>query len=254
MTNQESCLAALPVFNEARYVNGVLDEVRQYAKNVLVVDDGSTDGTSEMLQQRDDVSVVRHPQNQGYGAALMTAFRYAIEHQYEVLVTLDCDGQHQPLRIPRFFEAAKAADIVSGSRYLKQYQGDDAPPPQRLFINRQITRQVNRRLGFALTDTFCGFKAYRVSALKQLVPHIVDPGYAMPLQVWVWAAVHQLRVIELPVPLIYLDLNRSFGGALDDAEVRMQHYNRVIDDAIRTACKQGYRVSADRNLCQEVNG
>ncbi len=124
----EKWLAALPVYNEVGYVNAILDEVVQYIDHVLVVDDGSTDGTSELLAQRDDIAVVRHVQNQGYGAALKTAFDYAIEHGFDGVVTLDCDGQHQPKRIPRFIEAARYADIVSGSRYLKQYEGDDAPP------------------------------------------------------------------------------------------------------------------------------
>src|SRR5688500_7890781 len=117
-------ITALPVFNEAKHVNRVLDEVVQHSDCVLVVDDGSTDGTSELLDRRPDVRVIRHPQNQGYGAALFSAFRYAIEHRFEGVVTIDCDGQHEPQRIGRFVAAAAGADIVSGSRYLKQYPGD----------------------------------------------------------------------------------------------------------------------------------
>lgn len=223
-------LAALPVFNEVDYVDPILDEVTQYADDVLVVDDGSRDGTSEKLQRRDDVRVIRHPQNRGYGAALVSAFDYTLKGGFDGVVTLDCDGQHQPKRIPRFIEAAQAADIVSGSRYLKQYEGDDAPPPERLFINRQITSEINERLGFDLTDAFCGFKAYRREALQCL--KIDDPGYAMPLQVWVQAAAAGLTVIELPVPLIYLDLARSFGGALDESETRLRYYREVLERSI----------------------
>ena len=223
---RERWLAALPVYNEVAYVGGVLDEVRRYATDVLVVDDGSTDGTSQRLLERDDVDVLRHETNRGYGAALKTAFDYAMGEGFDGVVTLDCDGQHQPCRIPRFIEAAAAADIVSGSRYLKQYAGDDAPPPERQFINRRITRELNTKLGFQLTDAFCGFKAYRTSALSRL--EITDTGYAMPLQLWVEAAAAGLRVIEIPVPLIYLDLDRSFGGSLDHAETRLRYYNRVL--------------------------
>ena len=223
-------LAALPVFNEVDYVDPILDEVTQYADDVLVVDDGSTDGTSEKLRRRHDVRVIRHPENRGYGAALVSAFDHTLAHGFEGVVTLDCDGQHQPKRIPRFIEAARVADIVSGSRYLKQYEGDDAPPAERLFINRQITSEINDRLGFELTDAFCGFKAYRREALACL--KIDDPGYAMPLQVWVQAAAAGLTVIELPVPLIYLDLARSFGGALDESETRLRYYREVLERSI----------------------
>ena len=84
-------LVALPVYNEARHVDRVLDEVRRYSRDILVVDDGSADGTSEILARRGDVRVVRHKQNRGYGAALLTAFAYAQEHDFELLVTIDCD-------------------------------------------------------------------------------------------------------------------------------------------------------------------
>ncbi|TWU49525.1 glycosyltransferase family 2 protein [Rubripirellula reticaptiva] len=242
-------LAALPVYNEVQYVAGVLDEVVRYASDVLVVNDGSSDGTAAVLDSRSDVHVIHHPENRGYGAALMTAFAYAIAEGYEGLVTLDCDGQHQPKRIPEFIAAASDADIVSGSRYLKVYEGDDAPPEERLFINRRITRELNQRLGFNLTDAFCGFKAYRTSALSQL--EITDEGYAMPLQLWVEAAAADLRVIEIPVPLIYLDLERSFGGSLDHAETRLRYYHQVLDSAFAVAAADG-RVFPGRDVALSI--
>ncbi len=247
MANQERWLAALPVYNEVDFVDSILDQVLAHATDVLVVDDGSTDGTSAVLARRSDVSVIRHPQNLGYGAALQTAFAHTIEHGFAGLVTLDCDGQHQPQRIPRFIEAAANADIVSGSRYLKKYEGDDEPPAERLFINRRITGELNRRLGLELTDAFCGFKAYRTEALQKL--KIDDAGYAMPLQLWVEAAAAGLTVIEVPVPLIYLDLTRSFGGSLDHAETRLSYYNRVLDEAIDRACSEGRTIKSLKSLC-----
>ncbi len=248
----ERWLAALPVYNEVKFVDAILDEVGSYIGDVLVVDDGSTDGTSDVLRRRRDVNVIRHEQNQGYGAALRSAFQYAYAQGYDGVVTLDCDGQHQPKRIPRFIEAARAADIVSGSRYLKQYAGDDAPPPERLFINRRITLELNQRLGLSLTDAFCGFKAYRTSAIEQLA--ITDLGYAMPLQLWVQAAAAGLRVIEIPVPLIYLDLNRSFGGSLDHAETRLAYYNRVLDEAIEIQRQAGRPLPRSVQFCDPALG
>jgi dolichol-phosphate mannosyltransferase len=223
-------LAALPVYNEVQYVDSILDKVVQFADRVLVIDDGSTDGTSDVLARRTDVHVIRHESNRGYGAALITAFQHTIDQGYAGLVTLDCDGQHQPKRIPEFIAAAADADIVSGSRYLEIFDGDDAPPEERLFINRRITHELNRRLGLELTDAFCGFKAYRTAALRQL--SITDTGYAMPLQLWVQATSAKLRIKEIAVPLIYLDLERSFGGALDQSETRLRHYHQVIDAAL----------------------
>src|SRR5262245_40753300 len=99
-------LTALPVFNEAKHLEGVLDEVVRYSADVLVVDDGSTDGTAELLARRSDVQRITHAKNAGYGAALRSAFEYTLAHDYDVLVTIDCDGQHEPQRIPEFVAAA----------------------------------------------------------------------------------------------------------------------------------------------------
>lgn len=233
-------LAALPVFNEEAYVDNVLQEVSKYAENILVVNDGSTDQTLERLRHWRAVQVINHEVNRGYGAALKSAFQFAIENRYDCVITLDCDGQHQPLRIPRFVAASASADIVSGSRYLKQYEGDSAPPTERLFINRQITRELNDLLHLNLTDAFCGFKAYRVAALEKL--NITDDGYAMPLELWVQAAMLGLSVFEVPVPLIYLDLNRSFGGSLDNGQQRLQYYRGCIHRSISMMQDRGFKL------------
>ena len=223
-------LTALPVYNEKSHVEGVLAGALNYSPEVLVVDDGSIDGTSELLAARSDIHLVRHERNRGYGAALRSAFDFAITRGYEVLVTIDCDGQHQPQLIPRFLDAAEAADIVSGSRYLRRFPGDTEPPEERQRINRTITAELNQLLGLGLTDTFCGFKAYRTSALAQF--QLVETGYAMPLELWVQANCLGMKIVELPVPLIYLDLERSFGGSLDEAETRLNMYRKVIADSV----------------------
>lgn len=247
-------LAALPVYNEEGYVDSVLSEVSKYAENILVVNDGSSDRTGERLGEWPGVHVINHEVNRGYGAALKSAFQFAIENKFDCLVTLDCDGQHQPMRIPRFVAASASADIVSGSRYLKHYEGDSAPPSERLFINRQITRDLNELLNLNLTDAFCGFKAYRVKALENL--DISDDGYAMPLQLWVQAAMLGLSIIEVPVPLIYLDLNRSFGGSLDNGQQRLQYYRDCIDRSVLAMKDRGYSLPQPRHkqlcrLCSE---
>lgn len=235
-------LTALPVYNEVRHVDAVLAEVRRYSQQILVVDDGSSDGTADRLADHPEVQVVRHPRNRGYGAALQSAFEFAARGNYDVLVTIDCDGQHEPQRIPDFVRACAQADIVSGSRYLQVFPGDSRPPEQRRQINRVITAEVNSLLGLTLTDAFCGFKAYRVAALAPL--RITENGYAMPLELWVQAVAHGLRIVELPVPLIYLDETRSFGGSLDDATRRLQHYRDVLARSMEAARSSGWTGSA----------
>ncbi len=226
-------LTALPVYNERNYVEAAVGGALSYSEEVLVVDDGSTDGTSQLLAARNDIHLISHRHNRGYGAALRSAFQFATRGGYEILVTIDCDGQHQPQLIPRFVETAASFDVVSGSRYLREFPGDNAPPEDRRRVNEQITAELNRRLGLNLTDAFCGFKAYRVEALKGV--ELTEDGYAMPLEFWVRAAERGLRITELPVPRIYLDAARSFGGSLDDTERRLDVYHRVLERALAPA-------------------
>jgi dolichol-phosphate mannosyltransferase len=94
-------------------------------------------------------------------------------------------------------------------------------------------------LGLQLTDAFCGFKAYRVPSLSRL--RLTEDGYAMPLELWVQAVAAGLRIIEIPVPLIYLDESRSFGGSLDNGEIRLRHYREVLQGSLRAAAASGWR-------------
>ncbi len=222
-------LTAIPVYNEERHLENVLREVRRYTPEILVVNDGSTDRTPQLLARQEGLRVVTHPTNRGYGAALISAFAHVLDHDFDVLVTMDCDGQHEPARIPVLLEAIHDCDIVSGSRYLRDFRQDTLAPEDRRRINRQVTQELNDRFGLHITDAFCGFKAYRAEALRRL--RITETGWGMPLQLWVQAALLRLRIKEVGVPRLYLDPNRAFGGMLNDAEERLTYYRRVIASA-----------------------
>jgi len=226
-------LLAIPVFNEEPYVQHVLDRSRRYAPNILVIDDGSTDQTAALLGEEKDITVIRHNCNQGYGQSLIDAFAFAIREGYDWLITMDCDEQHEPDAIPTFVSAMAddGADIISGSRYLDATLDADQPPADRRAINQRITRMINEHLKLNITDAFCGFKAYRTPALARM--RITEPGYAMPLQLWVQAARLRLGIRELPIRLVYNDPNRHFGGELDDPAARYQHYLDVYGRSLR---------------------
>ncbi len=221
-------LVAVPVYNEQKYVARVIERITDHAQCVLVIDDGSTDYTPMLLAMQ-QVDVIRNKTNRGYGTALRIAFKWAQMYGYDWVVTMDCDEQHEPEALPTFFQAIEDddADVISGSRYMCPERCGDPPPIERRRINHTITQWVNAGLGLGITDAFCGYKAYRVSAMAEL--DLTEDGYAIPLQQWVQFAAHKLRVREVPVRLIYNDPNRSFGGPLDDAGHRLAHYREVFE-------------------------
>lgn len=226
-------LIAIPIYNEEAHVRAVLGRVSKYAPNILVLDDGSTDRTPEILDQVKGtmgLDIIRHEANAGYGRAIRESFARAARDGYDWVITMDCDFQHEPERIPDFLAAIERddLDIISGSRYLTRDPrwAQDLPPQDRRAINTTITAELNERLGLGLTDGFCGFKAHRVSAMQKL--ELTEDGYAFPMQLWVQAAAHGLRVGEIPVELIYNDPNRTFGGGLDDPHTRLTHYRCVM--------------------------
>ena len=127
-------LAVVPAFNEELSLPGLLDELRARAPevDVLVVDDGSRDGTQRVARER-SVPLVRHPVNLGVGAALQTGFRFAVERGYGVVVQVDADGQHDPAFLAALLEPVLRGlcDVSIGSRYVAR-TGYHAPFARRL--------------------------------------------------------------------------------------------------------------------------
>jgi glycosyltransferase involved in cell wall biosynthesis len=228
-------LVVIPLFNEAATLKDVLDEVRRSAPDadILVIDDGSTDRSPEVLRgyPQDRLTVITHSRNLGYGQSLIDGFRYAVDRGYDAVVTIDCDAQHEPRHIPQFLAALEDADIVSGSRYLDPQAGGDPAPPDRRQVNEEITTRLRAITGYPITDAFCGFKAYRVDALRRL--DLTEPSYGMPLQVWIQAAHHGLRIKELATARIYKNPERKFWGGLDDTDVRRRYYDAVLDREVQ---------------------
>ncbi len=258
-SEEHRILVGIPVYNEETYVGRVLEEVQHYTDDILVVDDGSTDHTSRLLAQY-PVEVIRHTHNRGYGHSMQSMLRWARFEKYDWLITMDCDEQHEPAAIPRFVETiqrhnkvssseGRGADVISGSRYLQSDPHDDDPPRERRAINQTITEELNHRLGLNLTDGFCGFKAYRIEACNRLTLDV--DGYDFPMQFWVQAVAHGLRIVEEPVRLIYHDPDRSFGGPLDVAAVRLNHYRETMCREI-TRCLR--RLPATAMCCSDREG
>jgi len=222
-------LTAIPVFNECRYVRQVVSAVKQFTDEIVVIDDGSTDGSETWIGNCPFVRKIIHSENQGYGQSIIDGIDYAEKNGFHWLITIDCDHQHQPECIPRFYEEIEKdnCDVISGSRYLAtENRGTIAPPIDRVAINKRITGLLNCWFGLNITDAFCGFKAYRIASLSNL--DLSEKGYAMPLQFWIESARARLKISEIEVPLIYHDGERNFAGELEDPGFRMNYYMQTI--------------------------
>ena len=225
-------LIAIPVYNEQEHLERILAQMVRYSPEILAIDDGSTDSSAKVLDAHPFVEVHHHDTNEGYGQSLIDAFRIAAHRRFEWVVTLDADEQHDPTSVAMFLEEAEKgdADVLSGSRYHPESLRESNVPEERRSINVLITQILNRTTPYRLTDAFCGFKAYRVEALAPLV--LTETGYGMPLQFWIQAARHGLRVRELPIKLVYVDLSRTFGGRMDDPRVRLRYYFDLLDEEL----------------------
>jgi len=218
----------LPVYNEAATLEKVLKKLSEFKNaDVVLVDDGSTDATPSILERVSVKAILRHPENEGYGKSLMDGFDYVKANGYQYCVTMDADEQHEPGFIPCLLEKLEKFDIVSGSRYLNPLLATDAPPPERLEVNRIITEKLRDLTGYDLTDSFCGFKGYRVEGLRKL--NLTETNYGFPIQVWLQAAKAGLTVTETAVPLIYKDHSRNFNNQFAGKDERLSHYLRVME-------------------------
>jgi len=162
-------LAVIPAYNEAQTIAGVLHGLRAAAPGVarLVVTDGSRDGTASVVAGLGE----RHLElvcNVGYGRAVQAGLRYAMAHGYEVVVTLDGDGQHDPCDVPRVIEAlaTTGADVVIGSRYMgAHYLG----PAQRRVGQMFFSLLTRVLMGQRIYDTTSGLKAMRANACRAVL-------------------------------------------------------------------------------------
>lgn len=219
-------LVALPVYNQERSIRNIISRVKAFTSDILILDDGSTDGSLGLSSTIRGVQIISHHRNMGYGRTIIDAFRYAMKKGYECLITLDSDGQHEPEEIPLFLEKISHCDSASGSRFLLPFKVEVDVPSDRYAINMEMTRIIRGITGYQLTDAFCGFKAYRVEALKKM--SLTEHGYGMPLQLWIQAWKLGLRIREVPVKLIYSDPTRRFAGRLDDPSIRLDYYKEII--------------------------
>lgn len=197
--NDVKPLCAIPVFNHAATLLPLVRQCRAQVADVLVVDDGSTDADIAALLAGEAVTVIRHAQNSGKGAALLAALAFARERGFTHLVALDADGQHAPADLPRFLEAIRRAPeaVVVGVR-------DFSVPnvPQSSRFGRGLSNfWIALETGVVCADTQCGYRAYPVGLVSQLPASARH--YDFEVEVLVRAFWAGLPLAEVPVATWY---------------------------------------------------
>ncbi len=160
-------LAIVPAFNEASSIAAVIEQIQKYEStfDVVVIDDGSHDNTINIARQH-GAAVVPLPFNLGIGGAVQAGFLYADEHDYDVAVQVDGDGQHDPQEISKILAPLLAgkADVVVGSRYLDG--GEYKHALHRRFLIGMFSTMVTIATGKQFTDTSSSFRAYNRRAIR----------------------------------------------------------------------------------------
>jgi glycosyltransferase involved in cell wall biosynthesis len=193
--------AVIPAFHEVQHVAGVARRARGQLEHVLVVDDGSNDGTAEQAGLG-GAEVFVHPQNRGKGESIKTGLRHWLERGMDWIVLLDADGQHLPEEISRFIDAAKQnpeTKIFVGSR-----MNDTASMPfVRRIVNRYMSRTISRACRQAIPDTQCGFRMLH----RDVVPEILGGAdrFDYETEMLLIASRKGYRIVAVPITTVYSD-------------------------------------------------
>ena len=195
--SQPKILVAMPAYDEEKYIGSLVLKARQYADEVIVIDDGSKDQTAEVARLA-GATVIRHAENRGKGAAIQTILAKARERNADVLVLLDSDCQHNPDEIPRLIAPIWGGfDLVIGSR-----EREAAKTPWHRRFGQKVLLMSTRLLsGERLTDSESGFRALSRRAISEM--ELKESGFAAETEMIARAADKKLSITQVPISNIY---------------------------------------------------
>ena len=187
----------IPAYNEGKTIFEVISKTRDFAQNIIVVDDGSLDNTPSEAA-RAGAMVLRHKVNLGKGAALKTGCDYAYQQEVKKIVTMDADGQHDPKEIPFFMSALDQHEIAFGSR-----KAPKSMPAVFKFGNKAITKTLRWLYGVTVEDSQCGYRSFRADAYPKLRWDATD--YYVETEMAIRAGGKKLKHTAIPIETIYAD-------------------------------------------------
>ncbi|OXM69679.1 polyprenol monophosphomannose synthase [Amycolatopsis vastitatis] len=211
----EPVLVVIPTYNERENLGPILDRLHKALPDVhvLVVDDGSPDGTGELADERaaanERVHVLHRTEKAGLGAAYVAGFRWGLAREYNTIVEMDADGSHAPEDLPRLLDAVGDADLAIGSRYV----------PGGSVVNWPLKRQILSRganvysqiaLGMRTRDITAGFRAYRRPVLEKLaLDEVNSHGYCFQIDLTIRTADAGFEIVEVPITFTEREIGES---------------------------------------------
>ncbi|MQA09936.1 MAG: glycosyltransferase [Pseudonocardiaceae bacterium] len=239
-TNVEPVLVVIPTYNERDNVGPTVERLRASAPgaHVLVVDDGSPDGTGELADklaaEDEQVHVLHRTEKAGLGTAYIAGFRWGLERDYATIVEMDADGSHAAEDLPRLLDTLADADLVLGSRYVPGGKVVNWPRRREL-LSRGANLYSKLALGMTINDITSGFRAYRRTVLEALpLDEIASQGYCFQIDLAWRTARADFRVVEVPITFT----EREVGDSKMNASVVREALFRVARWGLRHRFQQ----------------
>jgi glycosyltransferase involved in cell wall biosynthesis len=200
----------IPTYNEAKEIVGLINKIQHQDLDVLVVDDGSKDHTARIAKES-GAAVIRNTKNEGKGASLVKGFRYCLEHDYDVCITMDGDGQHLPQDLPHFIRKAlhSPSPIIIGNRM----ESVGTMPLIRIATNRFMSWLISYLAGQEIPDTQCGFRLIKRELLKKV--NLRTNKYEMESEILVQASRLGYKIESIPVKSVYSSEKSRIHPVLD---------------------------------------
>ncbi len=245
-------LVVVPTYNEADNIELILDRIRASVPSfdVLVVDDGSPDGTGDLADKvaavDDQVEVMHRSEKRGLGAAYLAGFDWGLEHGYDIFVEMDADGSHLPEQLPRLLDALGRADLVLGSRWVRGGRVVNWPRRREL-LSRGANTYARLALGLSLHDATAGFRAFRRVTLESIdLWSVSSQGYCFQVDLARRSVEAGLRVVEVPITFVEREHGRSKMSAdiVREALVKVTQWG--VQHRVSQLRRVGTRVPAGR--------
>jgi glycosyltransferase involved in cell wall biosynthesis len=215
----------IPVYNEESKISEVILELKQYFKNIVVVNDGSSDSSLDVLNQL-DVVVINHLLNLGQGAAISTGINFFKNlKNVNAVITFDADGQHSvedAVAFAREITICKE-DIIFGSRFLKHKMNI---PPLKRFVLSTVTFITNKITKMNLTDSHNGLKAYKIDLIKDM--QIDIDGFAFESEIISIISKNNIAYKEMPTNTIYTEYSKNKGQKLRNGLIIIEDIYKSI--------------------------